>query len=66
MPEARFSDWIEYSYLSDSQICSWLKENYNNNNDLELTERIEDDILSSRDSKNVRYFFCRYAAQCGH
>ena len=61
MPEARFSDWIEFSYLSDSQICSWLKENYNNHKDPELTERIEEEIYSSRDTENVRYFFCRYA-----
>lgn len=54
---AWFSDWIEFSYLSNSQICSLLKGNYNTHTDPELTKRIKDHILSSRDSENVRYLF---------
>ena len=24
----KFSEWIEFDYLSESEVCSWLKDNY--------------------------------------
>ena len=58
MPHVRCSEWVEFTYLSDTQICSWLKENYDNYTI--KTDQVETDI-SFRDTPNVKYFYCRYA-----
>jgi len=28
MSNTKFSKWIEFDYLLNSEVCSWLKDNY--------------------------------------
>lgn len=61
MSSTKFSEWIEFEYLSDSEVCSWLKDNYTTKIDSSLRDKIESTIFNMQDSAKIQYFYCRYA-----